>query len=112
MSLHGSKSQNNVIIERKNVLTSLVCHICFLYDFESVKFICAYPVYKYVFVVLWLLDHLCISRDFSPKISDILDEMGRASAIAQGLQKAVTSGERLRNSDHTVYLLIDTEGKR
>ncbi|KDR17616.1 alpha-tubulin N-acetyltransferase 1-like [Zootermopsis nevadensis] len=52
-----------------------------------------------------------ISGDFSPKISDILDEMGRASAIAQGLQKAVTSGERLRNSDHTVYLLIDTEGK-
>jgi Tat protein secretion system quality control protein TatD with DNase activity len=52
------------------------------------------------------------SRDYASKICDILDEMGRASAIAQGLQKAVTSGERLRNSEHTVYLLTDPEGKR
>jgi alpha-tubulin N-acetyltransferase 1 len=51
------------------------------------------------------------SRDHASKISDILDEMGRASAAAQGLQKAVTSGERLRNSDHTIYLLIDPEAK-
>ncbi|XP_069691938.1 alpha-tubulin N-acetyltransferase 1-like isoform X2 [Periplaneta americana] len=49
--------------------------------------------------------------DHASKISDILDEMGRASAVAQGLQKAITSGERLRNSEHTVYLLIDPEGK-
>ncbi|PSN37578.1 Alpha-tubulin N-acetyltransferase [Blattella germanica] len=50
--------------------------------------------------------------DCASKISDILDEMGRASAKAQGLQKAITSGERLRTSDHTVYLLIDPQGKR
>jgi len=52
------------------------------------------------------------SRDYTSKISDILDEMGRASAVAQGLQKAITSGERLRNSEHTIYLLTDPEGKR
>lgn len=50
-------------------------------------------------------------RDCASKISDILDEMGRSSALAQGLKNAITSGERLRNSEHTVYLLIDTEGK-
>jgi alpha-tubulin N-acetyltransferase 1 len=65
-----------------------------------------------VYVILSLLAYLCVCRDYASKISDILDEMGRASAVAQGLQKAVTSGERLRNSDHTVYLLIDPEGKR
>jgi alpha-tubulin N-acetyltransferase 1 len=51
-------------------------------------------------------------RDHASKISDILDEMGRASAVAQELQKAITSAERLRNSEHTVYLLTDPEGKR
>ncbi|GFG39899.1 hypothetical protein Cfor_03884, partial [Coptotermes formosanus] len=49
--------------------------------------------------------------DYASKVSDILDEMGRASAVAQGLQKAITSGERLRNSEHTIYLLTDPEGK-
>nr|CAD7572799.1 unnamed protein product [Timema californicum] len=35
--------------------------------------------------------------DCASKISQILDDMGRASAIAQGLNKPITSGERLRN---------------
>jgi len=39
----------------------------------------------------------------------ILDEMGVASAKAQDLQKPITSWEKLRNSDHTVYLLVDRE---
>nr|CAD7403551.1 unnamed protein product [Timema cristinae] len=47
--------------------------------------------------------------DCASKISQILDDMGRASAIAQGLNKPITSGERLRNSEHLVYLLIDPE---
>ena len=51
-------------------------------------------------------------RDCASKISNILDEMGRASANAQGLQKAITSGERLKNSEHVIYLLIDPHGKR
>jgi alpha-tubulin N-acetyltransferase 1 len=59
-----------------------------------------------------LLADIFISRDCASKISDILDEMGRSSAVAQGLKNAITSGERLRNSEHTVYLLIDPEGKR
>ncbi|XP_023727055.2 alpha-tubulin N-acetyltransferase [Cryptotermes secundus] len=49
--------------------------------------------------------------DYASKISDILDAMGKSSAVAQGLKNAITSGERLRNSEHTVYLLIDPEGK-
>jgi len=52
------------------------------------------------------------SRDYASKISENLDEMGRTSAAAQGLQKAITSGEHLRNSEHTIYLLTDPEGKR
>jgi alpha-tubulin N-acetyltransferase 1 len=56
--------------------------------------------------------NIFISRDYVSKVSDILDEMGRSSAVAQGLNHAITSGERLRNSEHTVYLLIDPEGKR
>lgn len=39
----------------------------------------------------------------------ILDEMGSASAKAQGLLKPITSWDKLRNSDHTVYLLVDRE---
>nr|CAD7432061.1 unnamed protein product [Timema monikensis] len=50
--------------------------------------------------------------DCASKISQILDDMGRASAIAQGLNKPITSGERLRNSEHLVYLLIDPEGAK
>ncbi|XP_064214093.1 alpha-tubulin N-acetyltransferase isoform X2 [Tribolium castaneum] len=33
--------------------------------------------------------------------------MGEASAAAQGLTKPITTAERLRNSEHSVYLLID-----
>jgi alpha-tubulin N-acetyltransferase 1 len=49
--------------------------------------------------------------DCASKISDILDVLGKSSAEAQGLKNAITSSERLRNSEHTVYLLIDPEGK-
>lgn len=47
----------------------------------------------------------CVDR-----ISDILDEMGKASAKAQGLQRAVTSGEKMKNVDYTVYIFVDPEG--
>lgn len=62
--------------------------------------------------VLPLLANVFISRAYASKMSDILDEMGKSSAVAQGLKNAITSGERLRNSEHTVYLLIDPEDKR
>ncbi|XP_046395865.1 alpha-tubulin N-acetyltransferase-like [Ischnura elegans] len=44
-------------------------------------------------------------------ISTILDAMGKASASAQGLNVAITTGDRLKNSDQIVYLLIDRNGK-
>ncbi|XP_033224245.1 alpha-tubulin N-acetyltransferase-like [Belonocnema kinseyi] len=43
-------------------------------------------------------------------LAKILDEMGEASAKAQGLSKSITSASKLRNSDQTVYLLVDKEG--
>jgi alpha-tubulin N-acetyltransferase 1 len=62
--------------------------------------------------VLRFVSNFFISRDCASKISDILDEMGRLSAVAQELRHAITSGERLRKSEHVVYLLIDSENKR
>ncbi|CAH1390394.1 unnamed protein product [Nezara viridula] len=43
-------------------------------------------------------------------MSVILDEMGEASAKAQGLLKPITNTELLRNKDHIVYLLVEKEG--
>ncbi|KAL0118780.1 hypothetical protein PUN28_009447 [Cardiocondyla obscurior] len=42
-------------------------------------------------------------------LSRILDDMGEASARAQGLNKPITSALKLRDTDHTVYLLVDHE---
>lgn len=36
--------------------------------------------------------------------------MGEASAAAQGLTKPITTSDKLRNSDHILYLLIDLDG--
>ncbi|XP_071443721.1 alpha-tubulin N-acetyltransferase-like [Hetaerina americana] len=44
-------------------------------------------------------------------ISTILDAMGKASAAAQGLNVAITTGDRLKNSDQIVYMLVDKNGK-
>ncbi|XP_059477560.1 alpha-tubulin N-acetyltransferase-like isoform X2 [Neocloeon triangulifer] len=44
------------------------------------------------------------------KVAVILDKIGESSGIAQGLQSPVTSADRLRNSDHKVYLLTNSEG--
>lgn len=42
------------------------------------------------------------------RVSDIMDSMGQASALAQDLRQPITSGAKLRMQDeHTVYLLID-----
>ncbi|XP_014470704.1 PREDICTED: alpha-tubulin N-acetyltransferase-like isoform X1 [Dinoponera quadriceps] len=43
------------------------------------------------------------------QLSRILDDMGEASARAQGLNKPITSALKLRDTDHTVYLLVDNE---
>lgn len=42
-------------------------------------------------------------------LSKILDDMGEASAKAQGLNKPITSALKLRDTDHIVYLLVDSE---
>lgn len=43
-------------------------------------------------------------------MSTILTAIGENSAKAQGLQKVITSGDKLRNSDYSVYILVDLEG--
>ena len=43
-------------------------------------------------------------------MSLVLTVLGEYSAKAQGLQKVITSGERLRNSEHIVYILTDPKG--
>ncbi|XP_072394386.1 uncharacterized protein [Diabrotica undecimpunctata] len=46
-------------------------------------------------------------RDVVTKVSDIVNAMGEASASAQGLTKPITTADRLRNSEHKLYFLID-----
>ncbi|KAK1121128.1 hypothetical protein K0M31_010441 [Melipona bicolor] len=43
------------------------------------------------------------------QLSRVLDDMGEASAKAQGLNKPITSTLKLRDTDHVVYLLVDNE---
>ncbi|XP_060535858.1 alpha-tubulin N-acetyltransferase 1-like isoform X1 [Cylas formicarius] len=45
--------------------------------------------------------------DTQSKVSQIVNAMGEASAAAQGLSKPITTSDRLRNSEHKLYLLID-----
>ncbi|KAK4877150.1 hypothetical protein RN001_009656 [Aquatica leii] len=45
------------------------------------------------------------------KVADIVDIMGDASAAAQGLSKPITTADRLRKADQTVYLLVDRNAK-
>jgi alpha-tubulin N-acetyltransferase 1 len=40
-------------------------------------------------------------------MADIIDSMGLESAKAQGLHHPITSAEKMRNCDHTLYLMID-----
>lgn len=49
-------------------------------------------------------------QECGTRISLVLTVLGENSAKAQGLQKVITSGDRLRNSDHIVYILTDPKG--
>ncbi|XP_044019185.1 alpha-tubulin N-acetyltransferase-like isoform X4 [Aphidius gifuensis] len=51
-------------------------------------------------------------RDVQMKVSTILDDIGKASAIAQNLNQPVTSTSKLQDTDHIVYLLVDSSGNR
>lgn len=53
-----------------------------------------------------------IYSDAIAKISDIINELGEASARAQGLRSTVTTAQKLRNSDHIVYLLSESTGRK
>jgi len=37
----------------------------------------------------------------------MIDEMGKVSAMAQGLRSPITSAELLMNSDHVLYMMIE-----
>nr|CAI5836717.1 unnamed protein product [Callosobruchus analis] len=43
------------------------------------------------------------------KVSEVINAMGEASARAQGLSKPITTADRLRNSEHRLYLLVDQQ---
>lgn len=45
-------------------------------------------------------------------LSRIIDDMGEASARAQGLNKPITSALKLRDTDHTIYLLVDNDANK
>ncbi|KAB0796250.1 hypothetical protein PPYR_10311 [Photinus pyralis] len=45
------------------------------------------------------------------KVAEVVNAMGDASAAAQGLSNPITTAERLRKADQTVYLLLDREAK-
>ncbi|KAK2585296.1 hypothetical protein KPH14_009981 [Odynerus spinipes] len=48
-------------------------------------------------------------NEYQRQLSKILDDMGEASAKAQGLNKPITSAVKLRDTDHVLYLLVDSE---
>lgn len=50
--------------------------------------------------------------DVASKVATVLDKMGVVSAKAQQLPVAITSAAKLRNSDHIVYILTDSEGNK
>ncbi|KAG8238144.1 hypothetical protein J437_LFUL017971 [Ladona fulva] len=70
-------------------------------------------IIPYYLMDLQVIGKLCglSDRNCQENISKVIDVMGKASAVAQGLNVAITTGERLKSSDHTVYLLIDQHGK-
>lgn len=42
----------------------------------------------------------------------MINDIGEASAKAQGLSRAVTTAQKLRNSEHTLYLMYEKGGKK
>lgn len=51
-------------------------------------------------------------RETATRISEIINEVGEASARAQGLSKPVTTAQKLRNSDHVVYIISENSGRK
>lgn len=64
---------------------------------------------------MWRIDVvvlILLYRDTQNKLSDIINTMGEASAAAQGLTKPITTADKLKNSEHTLYLLVDPKGTK
>lgn len=51
-------------------------------------------------------------RETATRVSEIINEVGEASARAQGLSKPVTTAQKLRNSDHIVYIISENSGRK
>ncbi|XP_044732668.1 alpha-tubulin N-acetyltransferase-like [Chrysoperla carnea] len=49
-------------------------------------------------------------RECQTNVAEVINCMGEASATAQGLSKPITTSDKLRNSDHILYLLLDLQG--
>ncbi|KAL7294808.1 hypothetical protein TKK_0011739 [Trichogramma kaykai] len=49
-------------------------------------------------------------NDTQRLLSRIIDDVGEASAKAQGLNRTITTAQKLRDTDHIVYLMVDKNG--
>lgn len=75
-----------------------------------------------IYVIIWFLwrswliifEFGIIYRDATAYVAEIINTVGMESAKAQGLNQAVTTAERLRNSeDQIIYLMTeDNEDKK
>lgn len=51
-------------------------------------------------------------REATAKVSEIINEIGETSATSQGLSVPVTSSDKLRRSDHILYVLNEKNDKK
>lgn len=51
-------------------------------------------------------------REATAKIAEVINEIGEVSAKSQGLSVPVTSGDKLRRSDYTIYLLNEKDNRK
>uniref|UniRef100_A0A182YJ97 Alpha-tubulin N-acetyltransferase n=1 Tax=Anopheles stephensi TaxID=30069 RepID=A0A182YJ97_ANOST len=52
-----------------------------------------------------------VALDATAQISEIINTVGSMSAQAQGLSVPVTTAQKLRNSDHHIYLMFESDDK-
>lgn len=60
----------------------------------------------------FIIDCYFILRECQRHLTRIIDEAGEASAKAQGLSKPITSAKKLRDTDHIIYLMVDSKGNK
>lgn len=56
--------------------------------------------------------NLFFFSDCQRLLTRILDDIGEASAKAQGLNRTITSAIKLRDTDHIIYLMIDNKANK